>query len=148
MDDAIDVLKENCVIEPILSDLHCLLHADDTLVLSTNRSMSIDKCNVLLDTFNTKKIGLNFKKSEYMIINGKSDDIRCDLNLLDGWLCYKQKHRYLGSIFTDSGNIKNDILAFLSVKSKHVNVKLANFMFNNKYAPVFVKLTKSSQILC
>ena len=61
MDDGIDVLKEKCVIEPILSDLHCLSHANDTLVLSTNRGMFIDKCNVLLDTFNTKKIGLNFK---------------------------------------------------------------------------------------
>ena len=140
MDDIIDVLKEKCVMEPILGDLHCLLHADDTLVLSTNKSLFIDKCNVLLDTFNTKKMSLNFKKSGYMIINGKPDDIRCDLKLLDGWLCYKQKHNYLGSIFTDSGTLNNDVSTFLSMKSKHVNVKLANFMFNNKYAPVVVKL--------
>ena len=38
-----------------------------------------------------------------MIINGRSDDIRCDLNLPDGWLCYKQKHKYSDSMFTDSG---------------------------------------------
>ena len=31
MDEVIDILKEKCVDEPIISNLHCLLHADDTL---------------------------------------------------------------------------------------------------------------------
>ena len=30
--DDIDILKEQCVEEPILGKLHCLLHADDTLL--------------------------------------------------------------------------------------------------------------------
>ena len=35
MDEIIDILKQKCIDEPVLNSLHCLLHADDTLVLST-----------------------------------------------------------------------------------------------------------------
>ena len=36
IDDVIDILKYLCLPEHILGDLHCLLHADDTPILSTN----------------------------------------------------------------------------------------------------------------
>ena len=36
LDDIIDTLKEKCIAEPVINDLHCILHADDTLLLSTN----------------------------------------------------------------------------------------------------------------
>ena len=36
-------LKEKCESEPIIYDLHCLLHADDTLVLHID--LFIRKCN-------------------------------------------------------------------------------------------------------
>ena len=38
IDDLVQYLKEKCNPEPILEDLGCLLHADDTLILSTNRN--------------------------------------------------------------------------------------------------------------
>ena len=79
MDDIIDYLKENCLVEPLLHDLHCLLHADDTLVLSTNREQFLHKCNVLVDMIKAKKMALNYKKSGYFIINGTVDDIKCNL---------------------------------------------------------------------
>ena len=140
MDDIIDNLKENCLIEPILKDLHCLLHADDTLVLSTNRELFIHKCNQLIDTIVEKKMSLNYKKSGYFIINGGAVDIRCHLKLKSGWLKYKSEQKYLGAIFTDTGSLKNDVKLFLEKKTKEVNVKLARFLVKNEYAPVSVKL--------
>ena len=50
LDDVIDHLKEKCVPEQILGDLHCLLHADDTLLLSTDRELFKIKCNTLIES--------------------------------------------------------------------------------------------------
>ena len=140
MDDIIDTLKEKCVTEPVIHNLHCLLHADDTLVLSTDRNLFIAKCNILLLSISRKKMSLNYKKSAYMIINGKANDFKSDLKLEDGWLNYKGCHKYLGAIITDSGNVKDDLAAFVMEKSKHVCIKLANFMRKNAHAPVLVKM--------
>ena len=54
MDDVIDTLKEKCVNEFIINNLHCLLHADDTLVMSLDFTCFVHKCNVLVNCF-TKK---------------------------------------------------------------------------------------------
>ena len=140
LDDVIDILKEKCGTEPILGNLHCLLHADDTLVISTNRDLFTTKCNIFVQTIHQKKMALNYKKSAYMVINPKKEDIRCDLKLEDGWLNYKKTQKYLGVIITDSGNIKYDISEFLMDKNKEVNIKLANFMRKNSLAPVNIKL--------
>ena len=43
MDDLIPYLKENCVTEPIIHMMHCLLHADDTALVSTNRHLFVTK---------------------------------------------------------------------------------------------------------
>ena len=85
LDDVIGILKEKCVLEPILGNLHCLLHADDTLVTSTNRDLFRTKCNILIRTIPHKKMAINYKKSTYRIINAKEESIRCDLKLEDGW---------------------------------------------------------------
>ena len=141
LDDIIDNLKKNSLVEPVLRDLHCLLHADDTLLLSTNRIQFTKKCNLLIKMFTDKKMQMNFKKSGYMIINGKKEiDIKCPLRLTSGWLQYKASQTYLGSIFTDTGILKADLSLFLEKKNKEVNVKLASFLNQNEYAPISVKL--------
>ena len=38
INDLVHYLKEKCNPEPFLDDLHCLLHADDTLIVSTGRT--------------------------------------------------------------------------------------------------------------
>ena len=140
MDNVIDTLKEKRINEPLLNDLHCLLHADDTLTMNTSRELVITKCNTLIKAFEKKKMSLNFKKSGYFINNGKSKDIRCHLKLSNGWLIYRRKQKYLGAIFSDSGFIKQDVSTYLNDKNKYVNIKLATFMFSNKFAPIPVKL--------
>ena len=140
LDDIIDYLKEKCVSEPLLDDLHCLLHADDTLLLSTNRDLFIQKCDVLIELFHGKKMSLNYKKSGYMIINGNRDDLKCDLKIKTGFLKYRRSQTYLGAIFSDSGVLRDDVSLFLTEKNKQVFVKLANFNLRNELAPISIKL--------
>ena len=86
-------------------------------------------------------MSLNYSKSGFLIINPSSkNDIRCDLKLDNGWLDYKNCQKYLGVLISDSGVLKYDIDAFLKLKNKDVNIKLANFIRKNAYAPIVVKL--------
>ena len=141
LDDIIDILKARCAPEPIIETLHCLLHADDTLVLSTNREAFIKKCNIMVETIHEKKMSLNYKKSGYMIINPMcDDDIKCDVKLNSGWLKYKSCQKYLGVLFSDSGNLADDIDSFIKDKNMDVSVKLANFVRKNEHAPIVAKL--------
>lgn len=139
MDDVIDVLKEKCVNELLLNNLHALLHADDTLVFSFDRDLFIAKCNILIDSFHEKKLQLNLKKSSYMIIDTSKSVIKVDLKLKSGWLPYSATTIYLGALFNDAGLISSDINQHASDKNKSVSIKLANFVTNNLYAPITVK---------
>ena len=66
MDELVSHLQNHCVEEPLLNLLHCLLHADDTAILSTDRKLFIKKCNVMLKYFNDHSLRLNFPKSSYL----------------------------------------------------------------------------------
>ena len=54
--------------------MHVLLHADDTLIVSTDRLLFKKKCNIMLDYFMENKLRLNLGKSGYLLINGKRND--------------------------------------------------------------------------
>ena len=84
IDDLIDYLKEHCYTEPILGNLHCLLHADYTVIVSTNRELFIQKCNLMLDYLDTNSLSLNLSKSGYIIINGKKGIGQGDILLKNG----------------------------------------------------------------
>ena len=68
----------------------------------------------MLDYFARNKLGRNLGKSGYMIINGKLGDVKCTLTLQTGTLCYKQQLTYLEAIFSDTGNINNDIMLYIA----------------------------------
>ena len=81
MDGLIYFLQNNCVQEPILNMIHCLLHADDTIVISTDRDTFVQKCNLMLKYFESNRLSLNLSKSKYMIINAKETDLKSDIEL-------------------------------------------------------------------
>ena len=97
MNGLITFLEIHCVQEPIINVIHCLLHADDTVVISTDRETFIRKCNLMLKYFDANKLSLNLSKSKYMIINGKENDIKCDLKLDSGKFEYCSEYVYLGA---------------------------------------------------
>ena len=71
MDDLFEHLESKCSIEGFLQDIHVLIHADDTIILSTSRSQFIQKCNESINFFSKNKLNLNIDKSFFLIINPK-----------------------------------------------------------------------------
>ena len=86
MDDVIDTLKQKCVNELIIDNLHCLLHADDTLVMSLDFALFVHKCEVLVERFSEKKLLLNISKSAYMAINPPAGFVKTNVKITGGWL--------------------------------------------------------------
>ena len=68
--ELVTMLKSH--IEPggFLGDLHCMLLMDDTVLLSTNREMCVQKFEVLLKFFQEYGMEINTKKTKFMAING------------------------------------------------------------------------------
>ena len=143
MDKFVSIVKEKCLPENMLGELHMLLHADDTVIFSTSRKKFIKKCNVLLTAFHENRLELNLSKSSFMIINPNDhnlNDLRTNIKLESGWLSYKKSVVYLGVIISDTGKISDDLDAHVADRSKSVFVKLSNFIKNNNFAPVTIKL--------
>ena len=140
MDDIIDKLKQKCIDEVILRNVRALLHADDTLILSFDKELFIHKCNVLVETFHTKTFVLNSDKSCHMVINAPVEYIKADLKIESGWLPYESSVVYLGVMFNDGGLLSEDINNQCRNKDKSVSIKLANFITNNMFAPITVKM--------
>ena len=141
IDDLVDYLEERCPPEPLLDILNCLLHADDTAIISTNRELFIKKCNHMLDYFEANELKLNFSKCEYLIINGKEEDLKTPLGLSYGALEYKSVIKYLGMKISDTGCIKEDNEMNIEDKRSNVTIKFGNFCRKNFLAPLDVKLT-------
>ena len=139
MDDFIVGMLEKCADETIIGNLHVLLHADDTVLLSTDREHFIYKCNLLIDMFKEKRMAINIGKSGFMVINTNNGCDRINIRLNNGWLKYCKEYVYLGTIFSDSGTLYTDVDKHTKNKSKSVLIKLANFMRNNESAPITVK---------
>ena len=72
-------LRQCCSREVLITDCHTLIHADDTIVISTSRASFILKCNHMIDYFNTNKLSLNLDKSSYLIIMPKEFDRRVNI---------------------------------------------------------------------
>ena len=133
-------LGSKCSVEEILGAIHALIHADDTIILSTERSAFIKKCNETVAFFNVHKLNLNLAKSCYLVINPSNTDNRRNLVLDSGVLKYRKKIEYLGVIISDSASIKEDVKSFIHVKRPNISVKFSNFCKTNRNAPLDVKL--------
>ena len=140
MDDLFEHLEQKCSAEVFLNDIHVLIHADDTIILSTNRDQFIHKCNEAINFFHKNKLNLNIDKSCFLIINPGKEDRRSCIILKSGVLSYKSKFDYLGVIVSDTGVLKDDVKSFIVRKNGNVSVKYTNFCKTNKNAPLHVKL--------
>ena len=89
-------LERKCSIEQLLCDIHMLIHADDTIILSTNRQNFIQKCNEAIAFFTEHKLNLNISKSCYVIINANGvEHTKTNIVLKSDVLKYKQCFKYL-----------------------------------------------------
>ena len=61
IDGLFEYLEKKCENEELLQDIHTLIHADDTIVISTDRSKFIEKCQHTKSFFDMNKLKLNKK---------------------------------------------------------------------------------------
>ena len=116
--------------------MHILLHADDTIVLSTDHDLFMQCPN---SSFKLKNVSLNLLKPGFMVINSDNESDRYNIKLDSGWLKYREEFLYLGAIFSDKGLLSYDLNLHVSSKSKSVYIKLANLFRNNYYISIIVK---------
>ena len=140
MDGLFPFLRLHCSKEQLINDFHALVHADDTIIISTSKSKFVSKCNCMIDYFETNKLSLNLEKSSYFIINAGVNDHKVSLELNKGYLNYKAYQKYLGITLTDSGSMKSDIAKFITQKRSEILIKYTNFCNKNFFAPLSVKL--------
>ena len=69
IDGLFKYLEERCEPDEILNNIHTLIHADDTIVISTNRKQFIDKCNLTIRFFYENKLKMNKGKLWFTVIN-------------------------------------------------------------------------------
>ena len=147
IDDLVNFLEQNCPKEDILDDLHCLLHADDTAILSTDEKLFIYKCNKMLEYFEENSLSLNLSKSGFIVINA-GDDKKHDLILRNGVLECKRVVTYLGAMISDTGAITHDVELYVSQKRSNVTIKFPNFCRKNFLAPIETKLNVLNVCVC
>ena len=140
MDDLFKYLDDRCSAEAIKGDIHTLIHADDTIILSTDRASFIKKCEHVVMFFTENRLKLNLGKSAYLIINPKQTDTKSTIVLSSGVLKYCSEIEYLGVYVTDNGSLKKDVKRFLDKKRANVSIKYTNFCKSNRNAPLHVKL--------
>lgn len=72
----IRAFKENCIPDPILGILHCLMLMDDTVIFASSRDQFQYKFNLLLNFCDESGMILNADKTKFMVINGADIDKR------------------------------------------------------------------------
>ena len=140
MDILIAYMQEKCLDEPLIGTMYCLLHADDTAIISTSRTLFIEKCNHMVEFFNDQGLSLNLKKFSYLIVD-KENDSKGSLHLNLRTLDYKLSAVYLDAIITDTGSISHDIQKYIEDKRADITIKHDNFIHKNFMAPLSVKLS-------
>ena len=110
MDKIVSYMSTKCIAEPLIGTLNVLLHADDTVVISTSRENFIYKCSLLFEYFDNENLQLNMSKSSYMIFNANTNDVKNDLVIRNRILPYKSNQIYLGSLISDNNNISIGLL--------------------------------------
>ena len=116
MDGLFPFLRRYCSSEQLTNDFHTLIHADDTIIISTELNKFAIKCNHMMNYYVENSLTLNLDKSSYFIINPTKTDRKVDLKIKDGYLKYKPIIRYLGVIVSDKGSSKHDISLFIKEK--------------------------------
>ena len=141
IDDLFEYLDNNCSNENLLNDIHALVHADDTIILSTSREKFIHKCNVAMEFFTKNQLSLNAGKCKYIVINPRSVDRRDTLILKSGHIEYTPILKYLGIYISSAGIISKDVKHYIDVVRPIASVRFPNFCSLNKHAPLNVKMS-------
>ena len=122
--------------EDLIYAYHLLVHADDALLLATQKLKLLQKFQALENYCNENKISLQLTKCSFMSINSNEKD---PIQLKEGVIKNSVETLYLGSVISESGNINQDIKMEIRSKEKGFN-KFFAFLHSNYNAPLKVKL--------
>ena len=140
IDGLFEYLEEQCEPDEILNNIHTLIHADDTIVISTNRAQFIEKCKQTKRFFDQNKLKLNKGKLWFTVINSNDSDDKTHIKIEGGVIKYSSCLEYLGVLISDSGSIDLDIKNFIETKQANVSIKYRNYCNKNRNAPLSAKL--------
>ena len=115
------------------------MHADDILLLATQRCLAISKLRVLMNYSKENWIKLQITKCAMMCVN--SDDVRDSEPITVDCLTLRSESSevYLGSVITNSCKLIDDVEA--DIKHRQINViKFYAFLRTNVNAPVNIKM--------
>ena len=140
IDGLFEYLEEKCEHDALLHDIHTLIHADDTIVIGTNRPDFVEKCNHTKRFFDMNKLKLNKTKLWFTVVNSRKREDKENIKIEGAVIKYRNYLEYLGVIISDSGSIDTDIKSYLDSKRSNVSVKFLNYCSKNRNAPLSVKL--------
>ena len=135
----IDVYDNTFHPEPLIALYHFLMHADDILMLATQRSIAIDKVKCLIKFCKENYIRLQITKCAMMCVNSSNDEDLIPFQLENLTLDTTSCEVYLGSAITNSTKVSDDVNADIKQRQSSV-IKYFAFLRNNSNAPVDIKL--------
>ena len=118
--------------------VHVLMHADDANILASTREIAVQKMKTLLQYCKINCIIPQYKKCEFIAINGDERDTE-PLPFGDTTLRHVNHLGTLGSHLSASGKLAEDLKLHMEVRYKSC-IKFYNFLRANKLAPLPVKL--------
>ena len=119
--------------------VHVLMHADDANILASTRDIAIRKLVTLLEYCGLNCIIPQYKKCEFIVINGDEKDTE-PLPFGSKILKHVSHLETLGSHLSASGKLAEDLRLHMLARYKSC-IKFYNFLKANKLAPLPVKLT-------
>ena len=125
----------------IFGSIHCLIHADDTLILGDDLEDLKDKVLCTYNFFNEIDQKVNMGKSKYMCLDNSTIERNRDSICINGQLVgYTAKEKYLGHHITDDNLLRTSIDCDIAERSSEVLVKYRNFINNNASATIQIRL--------
>ena len=124
----------------IYEKVHILMHADDATIIAANRERAQSKLNGLLTYCNLNYIIPQYKKCEFIVINGIDND-KVSLAFGNKNLKHTEHMTILGSHLYSNGHLKDDLELHMKKRFPSV-IKFYNFLRANRHAPLPVNPTR------
>ena len=167
-------VKQGCIFSPLLFNLyvnklpeiydddcnpvfvngkavHCLMWADDCVVMSTSETGLQRSINKTVDHFSELGLTVNSKKTKVMIFNangfGPAKFPKLKFYINERVLENADKYTYLGLVFTPSGSVTaaaNELLT----KANRAYFSMSNIFYENKSMKVDQSLKLFSSLIC
>ncbi|GFO15752.1 hypothetical protein PoB_004225700 [Plakobranchus ocellatus] len=92
-------------------NINNLRYADDTVLIAENKEDLQKLLNIVEEESRKKRLELNSKKTEVMVISRKQESPKCDIFINKIKLKQTEKVKYLGTIISNDGKTNRKISA-------------------------------------